>query len=106
VGDIIETSPSDDHGAESESADGLESSSPPGNANLAKEIRRKRTQKQQIRLKHTLGASAGVEYLASWTNLGARLVKAWVTGERKDGTLGELLRIWGRRWVRRRTSGA
>jgi hypothetical protein len=39
MSDIIETNPSDDHGADSESADGLEGSSPPRNPNLAKQIR-------------------------------------------------------------------
>lgn len=42
VSDIIETCPGDDHGADSESADCLESPAPPRNPNLAEQIHRKR----------------------------------------------------------------
>ena len=36
MSDIIEASPGDDHGSDSQSADCLESSSPPGHPNLAR----------------------------------------------------------------------
>lgn len=48
MGDIIETSPGDDQCADSESADGLESPSPPGKPNLIKRMCRKWTKKRQV----------------------------------------------------------
>ena len=78
ISDIIETRTSDDHCAESEPADCLESSAPSRDPDLAKRVRRKWTREHWVWMKHTCGCSAGVEYLASWMGLGPRLARAWV----------------------------
>jgi len=48
MSDIIEASPGDDHGTDSQSADCLESSSPPRHPNLTREIRQKRIKKRRV----------------------------------------------------------